>query len=83
MNVVKTKKRNRMKLPLLNGILLIKYGLRLNNKTCYNYDLPEEVLLQIGSSYKYFKNVEANDSNNVTLYFEENENNENDDSLDF
>jgi hypothetical protein len=81
MNVVKTKKRNRMRLPLMNGLLLTKYGLRLKSKKCYEYELPEDVLLKIGSSQKYLTKKSENEDNRenfIHLCFDEDNNNNND-----
>ena len=42
MNVVKTKKRNKMKLPLLDGILRIKFGLRNQKKRLFQLRVSRE-----------------------------------------
>lgn len=53
MNVIKNKLRNRMSFETLNSILQIRFGLKKFNKTCYTYDIPQEVLKKIGSKEKY------------------------------
>lgn len=53
MNIVKSKLRNRLCIKSLNAILTIKYGLRRNEKCCYDYKLPKEVLKKIGSLRAY------------------------------
>lgn len=53
MNVVKTKKSNKMQLSLLNAILIIKYGLRRANKNCYNYELSIDVLSNVSTMEKH------------------------------
>ncbi|KAL4719405.1 hypothetical protein ACJJTC_015099, partial [Scirpophaga incertulas] len=53
MNMTKSKLRNRMSLKSLNSILMIKYSLKRTNKTCYNYEIPFDVLKNIGTNKAY------------------------------
>jgi hypothetical protein len=57
MNIVKTKLRNRMDLKLLDSILTVRAGLKRSKVYCSEYQLPSEVLKQIGMSFYYDKNV--------------------------
>jgi hypothetical protein len=79
MNTVKTKLRNRLHLRTLNAILNIKYGLKLTQKCCYDYDFPDQLYKNVVTvtSEKYefenyplaiFLNV---DNNNETIETEE------------
>lgn len=53
MNIVKNKLRNKMSLETLNSILYIRTGLKNLDKTCHNYEIPEEVLKKIGKKDMY------------------------------
>lgn len=53
MNIVKSKLRNRMETKMANAILGIRAGLRRNDKCCYNYELPPDVLKKIGTTETY------------------------------
>lgn len=53
MNVIKTKLRNRMQLPMLTAILSIKAGLKRHNKCCNSYDIPEQVIRKIKTNETY------------------------------
>ena len=53
MNIVKNKLRNRMETKMVNAILGIRAGLRRNDKCCYNYELPPDVLKMIGTTEAY------------------------------
>ena len=53
MNYIKSKLRNKMKLPLLNAILTIKFGLARLGKCCSTYKLPNQVLKEIGTAKAY------------------------------
>lgn len=53
MNIVKNKLRNRMETKMANAILGIRAGLRRNDKCCYNYELPSNVLKVIGTKQAY------------------------------
>ena len=53
MNIIKSKLRNRMQLPMLNAILKVKYGVRRHGKCCKNYDLPASVINKIGTMATY------------------------------
>lgn len=62
MNIVKTKLRNRMGPKLLDSILTVRAGLKRSEVCCSEYQLPSEVLKQIGTSFYYNKNVEDTSS---------------------
>lgn len=62
MNLVKSKIRNRMQLPLLCSILTIRAGLRLAEKCCHNYDLPDDVLKKICSNETYQNEINTIES---------------------
>ncbi|KAL1501402.1 hypothetical protein ABEB36_006726 [Hypothenemus hampei] len=49
MNVVKSNKRNVMKLLLLNNLLHIRFGLKRLDICCKDYQLPDTVLQLIGT----------------------------------
>jgi hypothetical protein len=77
MNTVKTKLRNCLHLRTLNAILNIKYGLKLTQKCCYDYDFPDQLYKNVVTSEKYefeiyplaiFLNL---DNNNETIGTEE------------
>lgn len=53
MKITKSKLRNRMSLKSLNSILMIKYSLRRINKSCYDYDIPVDVLKKVGTNKSY------------------------------
>lgn len=53
LNIVKTKARNRMRPEMINSLLSIRAGLRRRKQCCYNYELPKEVLQQIGTTKIY------------------------------
>lgn len=53
MNITKSKLRNRMSLKSLNSILMIKYSLKRTNKSCYDYEIPIDVLKNIGTNKSY------------------------------
>lgn len=53
MNVVKNKFRNRMGSKLLDAILTTKAGLKRNSVCCSKYNLPVNILKQIGSTTIY------------------------------
>lgn len=44
MNLVKNKTRNKLSTKTLNSIILIRNQLKLLNKNCHTYELPEIVL---------------------------------------
>ncbi|XP_062141089.1 uncharacterized protein LOC133849197 isoform X1 [Drosophila sulfurigaster albostrigata] len=58
MNNVKTKLRNRMAVETLNSILHIRYGLRRANKSCHNYEVPQDCLKMIGTNQSYKNSAE-------------------------
>lgn len=53
LNLVKTKLRNRMAPAMANAILTIRAGLKRHAKTCFDYELPEEVVRRIGTAEAY------------------------------
>jgi len=62
MNIVKTKLRNRMGPKLLDNILTVRARLKRSKVCCTEYQLPSEVLKQIGTSFYYDKNVKDTSS---------------------
>ncbi|CAH2100389.1 unnamed protein product [Euphydryas editha] len=52
MNFIKNKQRSRMKINLQTAILRIRCGLRLEGKCCYEYEIPLNILKQIGTKDK-------------------------------
>jgi hypothetical protein len=58
MNIVKNKLSNKMKLPLLNNILNIKFGLKRVGKYCNNYLLPDHIIKVIDTKESYCKETE-------------------------
>lgn len=69
MNIVKTKLRNKMQLPMLKAILSVKHGLKRNNKCCKNYDLPPSTLKLIGTMAAY--DINKKDNENIEQVNEE------------
>lgn len=59
MNIIKTKKRNRIGKDTLISILSIKEGLKLGKKHCYDYKLPSSVVSKIGTNESYEKKNET------------------------
>jgi len=57
MNIVKTKLRNKMGPKLLDSILTVRTGLKRSKVCCSEYQLPPEVLKQMGTSFYYNKNM--------------------------
>ncbi|KNC20769.1 hypothetical protein FF38_00083 [Lucilia cuprina] len=53
LNVVKTKLRNRLITDTVNAVLHVRYGLKLNNKCWYNYEVPKSVVHKIGTNSTY------------------------------
>ena len=53
MNYIKSKLRNKMKLPLLHAILAIRFGLARLGKCCSTYELPDQALKEIGTVKAY------------------------------
>ena len=53
MNIVKNKLRNRMETEMANAILAVRAGLKRHGKLCYEYDIPKEVAIKIGTSVTY------------------------------
>lgn len=70
LNIVKNKTRNKLNLEMVNSILTIRYGLRRNNKCCYNYSLDEKTLNIIGTNKAYVQKHENFDLFNVLNHFE-------------
>lgn len=44
LNLVKNKLRNRMETKMVNAILGILTGLKRHGRTCYNYEIKQEIL---------------------------------------
>ena len=53
MNIIKTKLRNKMQLPMLHSVLSVKYGLKRYNKCCKDYILPDVILKKVGTMQTY------------------------------
>ncbi|CAG5034509.1 unnamed protein product [Parnassius apollo] len=53
MNIIKNKQRNRMKLTLLKSILKIRCGIQLMGKCYNNYEIPLNLIKQIGTKESY------------------------------
>lgn len=53
MNLVKTKTRNRLQSEMLNSILTIKAGLQRKGKCCNDYNIPIDIVKNIGTSNIY------------------------------
>lgn len=53
MNIVKSKLSNRLNISSVNAILAVRSGLRRVGKSCNTYDLPKEVIKQIGTMATY------------------------------
>lgn len=49
MNIVKNSHRNRLSNDMTNSILTIRSGLRRMNKCCRDYELPTDVIEEIGN----------------------------------
>lgn len=64
MNVVKNKLRNRMKLLMLNSILVIRNGLRKSNICCKDFVIPHQIVKKIKSNECYFSNNNEDDEDN-------------------
>ena len=66
MDKVKTKARIRMRLEMINSLLSIRAG-RTRRKQCrYNYELPKEVLQQIGTTKIYQATASASTSTSIS-----------------
>lgn len=50
MNIVKNKLRNKLSEKTLNSLLLIRNQLKIKNATCSTYDLPDDVLNEVGKN---------------------------------
>ncbi|XP_068229521.1 E3 SUMO-protein ligase KIAA1586-like [Palaemon carinicauda] len=59
MNLVKNKIRNRMQTNMMNAILGIGSGLKRHAKTCFNYEIPPDVLNMIGTKQTYITSTEG------------------------
>ncbi|CAL4082586.1 unnamed protein product, partial [Meganyctiphanes norvegica] len=56
MNLVKNKLRNRMQAEMANAILAIRAGLKRHGKSCFNYEIPEDISAKIGTALTYAGN---------------------------
>ncbi|KAG0414406.1 hypothetical protein HPB47_008440 [Ixodes persulcatus] len=53
MNVVKSRYRNRMKNPMLSGILHLRYGLKFRGVCCRDFQLTAKMLQLFNSKNMY------------------------------
>ena len=53
MNIIKSKLRNRTQSKLMNALLTIRSGLKREERTCDNYEIPLSVTQLVGSSLAY------------------------------
>ncbi|KAG0416245.1 hypothetical protein HPB47_006583 [Ixodes persulcatus] len=53
MNVVKSRYRNRMKNPMLSGILHVRYGLKFRGVRCRDFQLTAKMLQLFNSKNMY------------------------------
>lgn len=53
LNIIKSKLRNRLYISTVDAIIMVKTGLLVKNKNCYNYILPDNVIQNVGTSQKY------------------------------
>ncbi|KAG0426766.1 hypothetical protein HPB47_026139 [Ixodes persulcatus] len=53
MNVVKSRYRNRMKNPMLSGILHVRYGLKFRGVCCRGFQLTAKMLQLFNSKNMY------------------------------
>lgn len=67
MNLIKTKLRNRMKLPLLNSILTIRNGLRKNKKCCNDFSLPSEIIKKIKTNESYSQQIGEDEQEDIDI----------------
>lgn len=68
MNIVKSKSRNKMGTTLLTSLLYIRFGLKLNNKCCKDFTLPDTIVKQIGTKEIYNKEPSNSEEVNDELY---------------
>lgn len=72
MNIVKSKLRNRLHISSVNAILAVRSSLRRLEKTCNTYDLPKEIIKQIGTMATYgSKETETGPSTSAASVSEE------------
>ncbi|KAK3892454.1 hypothetical protein Pcinc_003687 [Petrolisthes cinctipes] len=69
MNIVKSKLRSRLNLRSVNAILAVRSGLKRVGKSCNSYELPKEVIKQIGTmaSYTSTESTDPVPSSSVTV----------------
>ena len=65
--LVKDKKRNRMKLPLTNALIRIRFSLKRLNTTCSEMDIPGEVCTLIGKGNIYSDEIPDAAGNDLNL----------------
>lgn len=53
LNIIKSKLRNRLLISTVDAIIMIRTGLWVKGKNCYNYQLPDNVICSVGSAEKY------------------------------
>lgn len=59
MNIIKTKQRNKMKLDLLTSILVVRWGLSIQGKCCNDYEIPKNIIKQVGTKDMYVSETES------------------------
>ncbi|KYQ53502.1 hypothetical protein ALC60_00028, partial [Trachymyrmex zeteki] len=65
LNLVKNKVRNKMSIEMANAILMIRFGLKRNDKCCHNYVLPPKVIHKIGSKETYTNKTTTSSSQEI------------------
>uniref|UniRef100_A0A1Y1MMI1 HAT C-terminal dimerisation domain-containing protein n=2 Tax=Photinus pyralis TaxID=7054 RepID=A0A1Y1MMI1_PHOPY len=61
MNIIKSKLRNRMQLPMLNALLSVRAGLKRHGKCCDTYEMPKDVINKI-KTMEVYKSDDLDDS---------------------
>ena len=75
MNLVKSKLRNRINIASVNAVLAIRCGMKRVGKSCDTFELPKEVVSQIGTMQVYRSEeeseLELSTGNCISTLFEE------------
>ena len=75
LNLVKSKLRNRINIASVNAVLAIRCGMKRVGKSCDTFELPKEVVSQIGTMQVYKSEeefeLELSTSNCISTLFEE------------
>ena len=75
LNLVKSKLRNRINIASVNAVLAIRCGMKRVGKSCDTFELPKEVVSQIGTMQVYRSEeeseLELSTSNCISTLFEE------------